>query len=102
MIEGRGFEVLETIKDDLAREQLLKEQKISERIDELIAESKIVTARVFSRTLLMAVKFPNEFEMIAYASVVKEKEFDYDIGKANCLKRVKKQMRMAMDAGYLK
>jgi len=65
---------------------------MSELIDKIISESQIEVAKMGKKTVVVALTLKNGFEIIESASCVDPNNYDENIGKELCLKRIKEKL----------
>lgn len=65
-----------------------------EQIDALIAASTIDDIRFGDKSTVVSCKLPNGFEIIESSSCVDPENYDHELGKSICLKRVADKLWM--------
>ena len=62
---------------------------LEENIDEIIADSKIVTTTTFDKCTIVSCQLPNGFVITESSACVDPKNYDLELGKEICMKKIK-------------
>ena len=71
----------------------MTENRITEdRIDTLMAEATIEDMKIGDKSTVVNVVLPNGFNIIDSSSCVDPENYDHELGKSICLKRIREQV----------
>lgn len=79
--------------DEINKEEKLSEVKvIQEQINQIIRESEITDIKLGSKTTVVSATLPNGFVLVESSSCVDPENYDHEVGKEICMKRIEDQI----------